>query len=35
MALGVILISLVFVVKGHMDWIFSVEWIDDFHLATG
>lgn len=21
--------------EGHMDWIFSVEWIDDFHLATG
>lgn len=21
--------------EGHTDWIFSVEWIDDFHLATG
>ncbi|KAJ7384611.1 DDB1- and CUL4-associated factor 12 [Desmophyllum pertusum] len=21
--------------EGHSDWIFSVEWIDDFHLATG
>lgn len=22
-------------IQGHTDWIFSVEWIDDFHLATG
>ncbi|XP_058951625.1 DDB1- and CUL4-associated factor 12-like [Pocillopora verrucosa] len=21
--------------EGHTDWVFSVEWIDDFHLATG
>lgn len=21
--------------EGHTDWVFSVEWIDNFHLATG